>query len=81
MRHCSNFTAKDGEDYVAIVDLPEGEHQYKFLIDDEWKFNPSEVIINLFVIVVFHYFLCLIYFMGHAIIFLPANYPNRGWHS
>ncbi|XP_021963908.1 5'-AMP-activated protein kinase subunit beta-1 isoform X2 [Folsomia candida] len=38
----SNFTAKDGEDYVAIVDLPEGEHQYKFLIDDEWKFNPSE---------------------------------------
>ncbi len=40
---CSNFTAKDGEDFVAIVDLPEGEHQYKFLIDEEWKFNPSEV--------------------------------------
>lgn len=38
----SNFTAKDGEDFVAIVDLPEGEHQYKFLIDEEWKFNPQE---------------------------------------
>jgi hypothetical protein len=39
----SNFTAKDGDDFVAIVDLPEGEHQYKFLIDDEWKYNASEV--------------------------------------
>jgi len=39
--HCSNFSSTS--DYVAIVDLPEGEHQYKFLIDGEWKHNPSEV--------------------------------------
>jgi len=24
------------------VDLPEGEHQYKFYIDGQWKLNPSE---------------------------------------
>lgn len=26
-----------------IIDLPEGEHEYKFLVDGEWKVNPSEV--------------------------------------
>jgi hypothetical protein len=26
-----------------IIDLPEGEHEYKFLVDGEWKVNPQEV--------------------------------------
>jgi 5'-AMP-activated protein kinase regulatory beta subunit len=29
-------------DFVTIVDLPEGEHQYKFYIDGEWKHDPNE---------------------------------------
>ena len=27
---------------MTILDLPEGEHQYKFLIDGEWKHDPNE---------------------------------------
>ena len=30
------------KDFVAIVDLPEGSHQYKFLVDGEWKLNQGE---------------------------------------
>jgi len=29
-------------DFVTIVDLPEGEHQYKFYIDGEWRHDPNE---------------------------------------
>lgn len=29
-------------DFVTILDLPEGEHEYKFLIDGEWKYDPNE---------------------------------------
>jgi len=28
---------------VAIVDLPEGEHQYKFFVDGQWTHDPTEV--------------------------------------
>lgn len=28
-------------DFVTIIDLPEGEHQYKFYVDGEWKHDPS----------------------------------------
>uniref|UniRef100_A0A1L8E208 5'-AMP-activated protein kinase subunit beta-1 n=1 Tax=Nyssomyia neivai TaxID=330878 RepID=A0A1L8E208_9DIPT len=28
-------------DFVTIIDLPEGEHQYKFLVDGEWKHDPK----------------------------------------
>ncbi|KAF5897681.1 5'-AMP-activated protein kinase subunit beta-1-like, partial [Clarias magur] len=28
--------------FVAIVDLPEGEHQYKFYVDGQWTHDPSE---------------------------------------
>lgn len=31
-------------DFVAILDLPEGEHQYKFFVDGQWVHDPSEVI-------------------------------------
>ena len=30
-------------DFTAIVDLPEGEHEYKFYVDGEWLHNPDEV--------------------------------------
>lgn len=29
-------------DFTAIVDLPEGEHQYKFYVDGDWLHNPDE---------------------------------------
>ena len=30
--------------FVAILDLPEGEHQYKFFVDGQWTHDPSEVL-------------------------------------
>ncbi|KAK4004371.1 5'-AMP-activated protein kinase subunit beta-1 isoform X1 [Daphnia magna] len=33
---------KSHGDFVTIVDLPEGEHQYKFLVDGEWMHDPTE---------------------------------------
>lgn len=29
--------------FAAIVDLPEGEHQYKFYVDGQWTHDPAEV--------------------------------------
>uniref|UniRef100_A0A0K8TMV9 5'-AMP-activated protein kinase subunit beta-1 n=1 Tax=Tabanus bromius TaxID=304241 RepID=A0A0K8TMV9_TABBR len=28
-------------DFVTIIDLPEGDHQYKFCVDGEWKHDPK----------------------------------------
>ncbi|KAM8838337.1 5'-AMP-activated protein kinase subunit beta-2 isoform 1-T2 [Synchiropus picturatus] len=36
---------KSHNDFVAILDLPEGEHQYKFFVDGQWVHDPSEVLI------------------------------------
>ena len=36
-------TAKSDGDYMAIVDLPEGEHQYKFVVDGKWEHDPTQV--------------------------------------
>ncbi|XP_076035176.1 5'-AMP-activated protein kinase subunit beta-1 [Oratosquilla oratoria] len=33
---------KSEDNFVAIVDLPQGKHEYKFLVDGEWKFNENE---------------------------------------
>ncbi|KAK3854499.1 hypothetical protein Pcinc_011339 [Petrolisthes cinctipes] len=33
---------KSEKDFVAIVDLPEGVHEYKFLVDGEWKVVQGE---------------------------------------
>lgn len=33
--------------FVAILDLPEGEHQYKFLVDGQWTHDPAEVMLAL----------------------------------
>lgn len=32
---------KSHKDFVTIIDLPEGEHQYKFYVDGEWKNDPG----------------------------------------
>ncbi|XP_026281601.1 5'-AMP-activated protein kinase subunit beta-1 isoform X3 [Frankliniella occidentalis] len=37
---------KSHGDFVTIIDLPEGEHQYKFMVDGEWKHDPSVKIIH-----------------------------------
>ena len=30
-------------DFTAIVDLPEGRHEYKFFVDGQWLHDPNEV--------------------------------------
>lgn len=32
---------KSHGDFVTIIDLPEGDHQYKFCVDGEWKHDPK----------------------------------------
>ncbi|CAL8251976.1 unnamed protein product [Boreogadus saida] len=32
---------KSHSNFVAIVDLPEGEHQYKFCVDGNWTLDPT----------------------------------------
>ncbi len=34
---------KSDGDFVVIVDLPEGEHQYKFVVDGKWEHDPNQV--------------------------------------
>ncbi|XP_076463987.1 5'-AMP-activated protein kinase subunit beta-2-like [Babylonia areolata] len=33
---------KSKTDFYTIVDLPEGEHEYKFCVDGQWVVNPKE---------------------------------------
>lgn len=35
---------KSHGDFVTIIDLPEGEHQYKYFVDGEWRHDPTVVI-------------------------------------
>lgn len=37
---------KSHNDFVAILDLPEGEHQYKFFVDGQWLHDPSEPVVT-----------------------------------
>ncbi|KAM9349736.1 5'-AMP-activated protein kinase subunit beta-2 isoform 2-T2 [Symphorus nematophorus] len=37
---------KSHNDFVAILDLPEGEHQYKFFVDGQWVHDSSEPIVT-----------------------------------
>ncbi|KAK5859881.1 hypothetical protein PBY51_021400 [Eleginops maclovinus] len=37
---------KSHNDFVAILDLPEGEHQYKFFVDGQWVHDPSETVVT-----------------------------------
>lgn len=57
---------KSHRDFVTIIDLPEGEHQYKYFVDGEWRHDPSVVSYKLyFVVLIFKgsvYTLKLFYF-------------------
>lgn len=37
---------KSHGDFVTIIDLPEGEHQYKFCVDGEWKNDPASKMVD-----------------------------------
>lgn len=37
---------KSHGDFVTIIDLPEGEHQYKFCVDGEWKNDPRSKVVE-----------------------------------
>jgi len=30
------------DDFVGILDFPEGTHKYRFIVDGEWKYNPDD---------------------------------------
>ncbi|KAG8596949.1 hypothetical protein GDO81_002120 [Engystomops pustulosus] len=32
--------------FVAILDLPEGDHQYKFFVDGQWTHDPAEPVVT-----------------------------------
>ncbi|KAI8787703.1 5-AMP-activated protein kinase subunit beta-1 isoform X1 [Biomphalaria glabrata] len=38
--------AKSHGDFYTILDLPEGEHQYKFFVDGQWVNSPNEKLSN-----------------------------------
>lgn len=40
-----NMVKSDG-DFVVIVDLPEGEHQYKFVVDGRWEHDPNQTTVD-----------------------------------
>ncbi|KAF7263687.1 5'-AMP-activated protein kinase subunit beta-1 [Rhynchophorus ferrugineus] len=37
---------KSHGDFVAIVELPEGEHQFRYYVDGEWKNDPHSKVID-----------------------------------
>ncbi|EUB62918.1 5'-AMP-activated protein kinase subunit beta-1 [Echinococcus granulosus] len=34
---------KSKQNFYTIIDLPEGEHQYKFIVDGQWKLGKNQV--------------------------------------
>ncbi|VVD00349.1 5'-AMP-activated protein kinase subunit beta-1 [Leptidea sinapis] len=37
---------KSHGDFVTIIDLPEGEHQYKYFVDGEWRHDPAVKVVD-----------------------------------
>ncbi|XP_051509029.1 5'-AMP-activated protein kinase subunit beta-1-like isoform X1 [Myxocyprinus asiaticus] len=37
---------KSHNNFVAIIDLPEGEHQYKYYVDGYWTLDPKEPVVT-----------------------------------
>jgi 5'-AMP-activated protein kinase regulatory beta subunit len=33
---------KSGDDFAAILNLPEGLHSYRYIVDDEWRVDPDQ---------------------------------------
>ncbi len=38
-----SYVIYSDNDFVAILELPEGEHEYKFSIDGRWEYDLNEV--------------------------------------
>lgn len=34
--------SRSGDDFVAILTLPEGYHHYRYIVDDEWRVDPDQ---------------------------------------
>lgn len=63
---------KSHGDFVTIIDLPEGEHQYKFFVDGEWRHDPGLVSVKflIFLIAIYVYYLhnvCTLCAICHAL--------------
>ncbi|XP_045458107.1 5'-AMP-activated protein kinase subunit beta-1-like [Melitaea cinxia] len=37
---------KSHGDFVTIIDLPEGKHQYKYFVDGEWRHDPTVKVVD-----------------------------------
>ncbi|XP_014671822.1 PREDICTED: 5'-AMP-activated protein kinase subunit beta-1-like [Priapulus caudatus] len=37
---------KSTENFMTIIELAEGEHQYKFCVDGDWKHDPKQPVVN-----------------------------------
>jgi 5'-AMP-activated protein kinase regulatory beta subunit len=37
---------KSAKDFVAIVELAEGNHEYKFFVDGEWVNDPNSPVVE-----------------------------------
>jgi len=37
---------KSHKDFVALINLPVGEHQYKFMVDDQWMHDANQPTVN-----------------------------------
>ena len=35
---------KSGNDFSYVHNLKRGKHAYKFIVDDEWRFAPDQVL-------------------------------------
>lgn len=33
--------SRSGEDFIAILNIPPGKHEFKFVVDDEWRTDPN----------------------------------------
>lgn len=50
-------------DFVTIIDLPEGEHQYKFCVDGNWKCDPKVVSLLIHFKITSFYLMTLYFFL------------------
>lgn len=66
-------------DFVTIIDLPEGDHQYKFCVDGEWRHDPKLVSDEIFMVethsnsFVITKFVCKFFFRARFCVYLWAH--------
>lgn len=58
---------KSHGDFVTIIDLPEGEHQYKFFVDGEWRHDPGLVSITFLLTALCTLFTTYLYFVCYVL--------------